>query len=146
MDLWKFLRSLTRVLTPMATDIAAASGLPGPDAQLQALGILLDRHSKLDQLRERDREILSALWRVYRRTGRPVERDTLIREMEPDLQDCDESTVYRGLKRLRDDYGFVSMIGKTWRPLFDPAEESSEIALADQQPTASVGRQMRFTA
>lgn len=119
MEPTQIIRHFATILKPLAEKIAQADALPGPDAYLKALGILLNRLSRVDLLKARDREVLAALWRVYRRTGRPVGRGLIIHAMDQTLQQCDESTIYRSLKRLRDEFGFVMLIGKDWTPVFD---------------------------
>jgi len=131
----QLIRYVARILKPLADRISQEDSLASrPDAYLKALGLLLDRLSRAELLKERDREVLAALWRVYRRTGRPVGRGLIIHAMDQTLQQCDESTIYRALKRLRDELGFVTMIGKDWMPVFDvealgEQEDESPLAL-----------------
>lgn len=118
----ELLRHFARIIKPQADKLMVNENLTGSDAHLKAFGNLLDLFSKADNLKAREREILDALWMVYRRTQKPVERDQIVRELGEKMK-YEETTLYRALKRMRDDLGFVRMVGKQWEPLFDPEEQ-----------------------
>ena len=115
----ELLTHLARIVRPRAESLIANERISSREANLRALGDLLDLLSSADSLKPRESEILDALWAVYVRSGKPVDRGLLAFELG-DRMTYDETTLYRALKRMRE-IGFVQMVGKQWKPLFNPS-------------------------
>lgn len=108
---------LSSIVKPQAQAFIKDQGLSEIDAYARAFGALLFGLAEIELL-ERDFDVMIALHARYDRHKKPVARADIINDLK-EKANCDESTIYRSLKRLRG-VGFIRLVGTKWEPLVDP--------------------------